>query len=252
MTEWVPSNRDLNRSRVVRFTLAERVQHDVLIVTMVVLMITGLPLLIPGLGTGAGPSAFTIRTFLHRFSGAVMIGLAVFHSSWILFTRRGRRDIGRMTPTLQDLKDLVHHVKYQLGKVDEPPPYDTFDPFEKFEYLSVVWGSVVMIVTGLMMWFIEMTLTIFPLWIYDLVVLIHGYEAVLAFTAIIILHLYNVHLKPGVYPMSRVWLDGKVTLREMKEHHPRQYARWLEQERARRAAQPPVSVESDGKGDPTS
>jgi hypothetical protein len=58
---------------------------------------------------------------------------------------------------------------------------------------------------------------------------------VLAFLAVILGHLYNVHLKPGVFPMSRVWLDGKMTLRKLKEHHPREYGRWLKAQRIQRA-----------------
>ncbi|HEX9728861.1 MAG TPA: cytochrome b/b6 domain-containing protein [Gemmatimonadales bacterium] len=235
MAEWQPYEPDLDQLYVVRFTIAARVQHYVLIVTMTVLLITGLPLLIPGIGPRVVEGGFAFRTFAHRLAGAVMIGLSLFHVGWALLTREGRRDFTFMLPTLQDLRDLVHFVRYQLGKVDEPPPYDKFDPFEKFEYLSVVWGTIVMIVTGLTMWFFEFVLRLFPKWVYDVAVLIHGYEAVLAFTAIILLHLYHVHLKPGVFPMSRVWLDGKMSVRHLKEHHPRAYARWLEEQRLQRS-----------------
>ena len=87
-----------------------------------------------------------------------------------------------------------------------------------------------MVITGIMMWFFEFTLQIFPKWTYDMARLIHGYEAILAFLAVILGHLYNVHLKPGVWPMNRVWLDGKMTAMELKQHHPKEYERWLEQQ----------------------
>ena len=118
----------------------------------------------------------------------------------------------------------------------EPPPFGKFDPFEKIEYFAVVWGSAVMVATGFMLWFFEGTLRIFPFWVYQLVLMIHGYEALLAFPAIILWHLYNVHLKPGHFPMSRVWLDGKITLRELQEHHPREYRAWLRRQRIQPAA----------------
>ncbi len=35
---------------IIRFTVAQRVQHIVLVIVFVVLIITGLPLLIPGIG----------------------------------------------------------------------------------------------------------------------------------------------------------------------------------------------------------
>ncbi len=234
MPEWEPSETDLDRITVERFSLVERVQHIVLIASFTVLIITGLPLLIPIVGAHLVEGTFGIRTFLHRFSGTVLILLSAFHMGYVLFTERGRREFGHIMPRVQDIRDVIHHFRFRLGKVDEPPPFDKFDPFEKFEYFAVVWGSVIMIVTGLMMWFIELTLRVVPLWVYNVALLIHGYEGLLAFLAIILWHLYNVHLKPGVFPMSRVWLDGKMTLREIRAHHPREYAYWLRNERGKR------------------
>lgn len=230
MTEWQPSPAELNRTTVVRFTVAARVQHIVLIVSFMVLIVTGLPVLVAGAGGWAMQGLFTLRTLLHHIAGVVLIGLGVYHTFWISFTEEGRREFGSVLPRVEDARDLVHFLKYQFGKVDAPPPFDKYDPFEKFEYLAVVWGSLVMVITGLMMWFFEITLQVFPKWTYDLVRLIHGYEAILAFLAVILGHLYNVHLKPGVWPMNRVWLDGRMTAKELREHHPREYERWLEQQ----------------------
>ncbi len=230
MPEWKPSPRDLNRMTVARFTLAARIQHIVLMATFTILILTGLPVLVAETGGWAMKGLFTLRTLLHHTAGAALIGLGIYHAIWISVTEEGRREFGSILPRIEDVRDLLHFVRYQLGKVDEPPPFDKYDPFEKFEYLAVVWGSIVMIVTGLMMWFFELTMQVFPKWAYDLARLIHGYEAVLAFLAVILGHLYNVHLKPGVWPMNRVWLDGEMTLKELRDHHPRAYERWLQEQ----------------------
>lgn len=240
MPEWEPYEADLDRTLVTRFSVAERVQHIVLMASFTILIVTGIPLLFwdtPAIRIFGG--IFSVRTSLHRVAGSVLGLLAAYHVLYALFTRQGRRDFARIVPRAQDLRDLVHHVRYQLGMADEPPPFAKFDPFEKFEYFAVVWGSAVMVATGLMMWFFEATLQVFPKWVYDLVLMIHGYEALLAFLAIILWHLYNVHLKPGVFPMSRVWLDGKLTLRELKRHHPKEYGRWLRQQRIQRVSEVP-------------
>ena len=228
MAEWQAREPDLDRVVLIRLTLAERIQHWVLIAIFVTLILTGIPLLFPAevIGPIFG-SAFPIRTWVHRIAGALLGLLAGYHVLYVLFSPAGRRNFARMAPRVQDWYDLVHHVRYQLGRTEVPPQFDKFDPFEKIEYFAVVWGSAIMVVTGLMMWFFEATLRVLPKWGYDLVLIVHSYEALLAFLAIILWHLYNVHLKPGVFPMSTVWLDGKVTLREIKQHHPRQYQRWL-------------------------
>ncbi|MBI2535567.1 MAG: cytochrome b/b6 domain-containing protein [Gemmatimonadetes bacterium] len=232
---WEPYAGDLDRTVVMRLTIAERVQHIVLMVSFTVLIVTGVPLLFPETPLiQVWGGVFSVRTFLHRFAGVTLAGLAAFHVLYVLFSEEGRRDFGWMAPRLQDVKDFVHYLKYQLGKVhepDEPPPFGKFNPFEKIEYFAVVWGSAIMVATGFMMWFFEVTLRVFPKWVYDLVLLIHGYEALLAFLSIILWHLYNVHLKPGVFPLGKVWIDGKITLRDLKEHHPREYRSWLRRQR---------------------
>lgn len=232
MSEWTAYEHDLDQT-VVRFTLAQRVQHIVLIVVFTVLIVTGLPLLVPHVGTRLVGGVFAARTVLHHFAGVALLLLGVFHVVYVAVTADGREAFQRLLPRLQDVRDVAHHVRYQLGRTDVPPPFDKFDPFEKFEYLAVVWGSLVMVISGFMMWFFETTLRLFPKWVYDLILAIHGYEAVLAFLAIILWHLYSVHLRPGVFPMSRVWLDGKITLRELKRHHPKEYEHWLRAQRVR-------------------
>ena len=118
---------------IIRFTVAERVQHIVLMLVFVVLLVTGLPLLIPGIGPRVAEGAFAFRTFAHHFAGVALLLLGVFHVVYVIVTAEGRSDLWRMVPRIQDVRDVVHHVRYQLGKVDEPPPFDKFDPFEKFE-----------------------------------------------------------------------------------------------------------------------
>jgi len=50
-------------------------------------------------------------------------------------------------------------------------------------------------------------------------------EAILASCAIMVWHFYEVHLKPGKYPMSTIWLHGKISAHELEEEHPLQYRR---------------------------
>lgn len=233
MADEAAREQHLDRVVVTRLTVAERVQHVVLMVSVTILMLTGLPLLLPEIGTHIVGGVFSVRTFLHRFAGSVLIGLTGFHVVYVLVSEDGRRNFRHMLPRLHDVRDFAHHVRYQLGKADAPARFDKFNPFEKFEYFAVVWGSVVMIITGLMMWFFEVTLRVFPKWVYDFALLIHGYEALLAFLAIILVHLYNVHLKPGVFPMSRVWLDGKMTAGELQERYPLAYERWVREQHMR-------------------
>jgi len=64
---------------------------------------------------------------------------------------------------------------------------------------------------------------LFPKYVFDVFVAIHSYEAILAFLAIIIWHMYNVHFAPAAFPMSKVWLTGKISREQMMREHPLEY-----------------------------
>jgi formate dehydrogenase gamma subunit len=210
-----------------RWTLAQRVQHIMLMISFFVLMITGAPLLLPNVEiinrifTDAG--AFALRDFLHRAAAVLLMLTCFYHILYVLFSRRGNRDLRLMMPRLDDLKTFYQSILYDLGKRDQPPLTGRFNLIEKFEYYAVAWGSLVMILTGLALWFEEAAMALMPKWMFDIILEIHSFEAILAFLAIIIWHLFNAHLHPRVFPMNRVWLDGRISREDLKHHHPLEY-----------------------------
>ncbi len=238
---------------VERMNLSERVQHLVLMISLLILIITGFPVLFFELSFWRvvffSPVFFYIRGLLHRIAAVMLIGLSIFHIFYVIFSKDGREFFKAMLPKWKDVSDafgtFMHYLgftrylksrgiltgffeKYPYWLFHELPKYDRYDFRQKFEYWAVVWGSFVMIITGFAMWFVEVTISIFPLWVYDVCRIIHSYEAILAFLAIIIWHMYNVHLNPEVFPMSKIWINGKITLKELREKHPLEYERLIE------------------------
>ena len=53
----------------------------------------------------------------------------------------------------------------------------------------------------------------------------HSDEALLAALAIFLWHFYNVHLRPSIFPMSWVWLTGRISAGAMYEEHVEEYER---------------------------
>jgi cytochrome b subunit of formate dehydrogenase len=211
----------------VRMNLAERWQHGLLAASFIVLILTGLPVLSGEVGllrliTGR-TSAYALRGLLHRAAALVLIGDLVWHLAYTAFTPRGRRNIRDKMPRWQDLADVLAVFRRRSPR----PEIGRYGFVEKFEYWSLLWGSAIMIVTGFFMWGTGLSLRLFPLWLHQVFVVIHGYEAILAFVAIIIWHMYTVHLRPGVFPMSRVWLDGGITGADLRRFHPLEYRRIL-------------------------
>ncbi len=240
-----------------RMNLAERLQHILLILSMGTLMLTGLPLIFSEFkifkSIFAFGSAFYIRGVLHRIAAVVLIVNIVFHVFYTVFTPRGRSNFKEILPRFRDVKDawglFWHNVgitrfllKQGVGTklfakhpgllFEKEPEFGRYNFIEKFEYWAVAWGSFVMIFSGFFMWKVELSLTIFPLWVHDIFVIVHGYEAMLAFLAVIIWHMYNVHLNPEVFPMSKIWLNGRITGHELRTLHPLEYRKILEKRRA--------------------
>jgi len=112
------------------------------------------------------------------------------------------------------------------------PRFGRYNFIEKFEYLAVGWGSVIMIGTGVLLWAPHVSLMFLPKWVMDIAFAVHSWEAILAFLAIIVWHMYNVHVNPAVFPMSRVWLTGRISLHELRENHPLEYERLIQHQNA--------------------
>ncbi len=237
----------------IRMNLSERIQHILLIITFFVLIVTGLPVFfykVPFLKSiFFTEQSFYVRGIFHRIAAVLMILNLIWHIFYSLFTSRGRENLKEMTPEIKDVKDAFEIFWHNIGITrflykrgilrrffvshpywlfEKPPSYGRYNFIEKFEYFAVGWGSIVMIISGFFMWNVELSLSLFPLWVHDIFIILHGYEAILAFLAVIIWHMYNVHLNPEVFPMSKVWLNGKITGKELRTLHPLEYQKILQ------------------------
>jgi len=215
-----------------RFNLNERFQHGVMALSFIVLAYSGFALKFPDewwaaplswLGTGEEG-----RRLIHRFAAVAMVGICIYHLGYAALTRRGREHIKTMRPILKDVRDFAQMIRYYLGKSAQRPAFDRFSYVEKLEYWALVWGSAVMTITGFALWFENFSLQFVPKWGLDLVTVIHYYEAWLATLAIFVWHFYWVIFNPQIYPMSLVWLTGRMSEEEMAHEHP------LELEKIRR------------------
>ncbi|MDO8585568.1 MAG: cytochrome b/b6 domain-containing protein [Armatimonadota bacterium] len=210
-----------------RFSLSQRIQHIVLMTSFILLIITGMPVLFAespaSRAVVQSMGGMTVRAALHRVAALMLIGVCVYHAFYVLYSRRGRDDFGEMIPGVKDIKDMIGMLRYYIGLSMQKPRFGRFNFIEKFEYLAMGWGSFVMVLTGLILWFEDQAMMVLPKWLMDVTTIVHSYEAVLAFLAIVIWHLYHVHLNPEVFPMSKVWLTGRISEHELKERHPLEY-----------------------------
>lgn len=215
----------------VRFGRNFRAQHMLMIISVVTLIITGMPLKFPEYALSKFIiidllGGLQISTLIHRIGAVGLIIVALWHLLYTFFSRVGWRDFILMIPRPSDVKDAFNTVLFYLGKRNSGVRFGRFSFIEKFDYWAVYWGMIIMICSGSIMWYKEL----FSKELFDIAREAHSDEGLLATLAIIIWHFYNVHFNPEVFPMSWVWWHGKLTETEIKHHHPLEYAEIMETE----------------------
>ena len=147
----------------------------------------------------------------------LLVVFGIWHVIWVLTSRHGRREMKAMLPRLKDFRDLVDNLKYHTFRSKREAWIGRFGYPEKVEYWSLVWGIILMTVTGIVLWFPEATVRLFPSWTIAASQTIHFYEAWLAALAIVVWHFYFVIFDPVVYPMDTAWFTGKAPLGRVLE-----------------------------------
>ncbi len=205
---------------VLRMGRSQRWQHAVLATSFIMLAITGFALKFPDswvamlMGSSEG-----FRRWSHRIAGIVLLVVGLYHLIYLLRTREGRQLVKDLFPIRKDLADVIAMVRYLVGLSPEKPKIGRFGYAEKMEYWAVVWGTFLMGVTGLMIWFKMDVTQWLPRWAVDVALTIHYYEAILACLAIVVWHFYHVIFDPDVYPLNMACWDGKVSEHWHKEEH---------------------------------
>jgi cytochrome b subunit of formate dehydrogenase/nitrate/TMAO reductase-like tetraheme cytochrome c subunit len=220
-------------SLYLRMTVNERIQHITLAVSFILLVITGFMLRFPDAWwvrhiRDLSENAFEMRSLLHRIAAVVMVIVSLYHVYYVAFTNRGRQLIKDLLPVYKDLTDAIGVAKFNLGFSKVKPKLDRFSYVEKAEYWALIWGTIVMTITGVIMWFDNTFMGLFTKLGWDIARTIHYYEAWLAFLSIVVWHFYFVIFNPDVYPMSVAWFKGTLTEEEMAEEHPLELERLKE------------------------
>ncbi|HET8646760.1 MAG TPA: cytochrome b/b6 domain-containing protein [Vicinamibacteria bacterium] len=221
-------------THVVRFRAFERALHGVLMVSFLGLAFTGAPLLFADqewalrLATFLGGYGVTGK--LHRFFGALMIVIFMVHVARVLHRVLVKKETGilwgpdSLVPQPSDALQLVQHFRWFVG-LGPRPRFDRFTYWEKFDYWAVFWGMGIIGTSGVLLWLPQVFSRFLPGWLFNIALVVHGEEALLAVVFIFTVHFFNGHLRPEKYPMDTVIFTGRVPLHEMKEERPAEYER---------------------------
>ena len=217
-----------------RFSRADRVMHAVLMFSFLGLALTGLPLLFSHEAWAATLArvfgGFQTAGTIHRICAVLMIGVFTTHLGRIWHRLFVRKDLAMlwgpssMVPQPRDLFEMIAHLRWFVG-LGPQPTFDHFTYWEKFDYWAVFWGMGIIGGSGLMLWFPEVFAWVLPGWVFNIAMVVHGEEALLAVVFIFTVHFFNGHLRPEKFPMDSVIFTGRVTIREMEEERPAEFDR---------------------------
>lgn len=207
-----------------RFHWVQRVEHIILLTSFTLLGITGLPQKF----STAGWAQALVHLFggiettrlIHHICAIILMFLAIYHIldiGYKIFVRRTRLS---MLPGIQDIKDAFQAFFYNLGLLKKRPQMGRYTFEEKAEYWALIWGTVIMGITGFMMWNPIITARFLPGEIIPASKAAHGGEALLAVMAIVVWHMYGVHLKR----FNKAMFTGKQSEEEMLHEHPLELA----------------------------
>ncbi|NIR42652.1 MAG: DUF4405 domain-containing protein [Gemmatimonadetes bacterium] len=214
---------------VMRFDKSQIVQHLLTTIAFIVLVVTGFALRFPEAWWVEGLTELgmteTVRADLHRIFAVVMIVTAIYHMYYIFLTDRGRVEFRSIVPSWRDIRQAYDNLRYYTWQSDRKVKFERYDYTQKAEYWALIWGTILMIITGLILWFPQLAVKVFPAWIVPAAQTVHYYEAWLATLAIVVWHFFFVIFHPEEYPMSWTWLTGRMSESSVKRHH----AGWYEE-----------------------
>lgn len=228
-------NSNSGPQEIERFNIQFRIQHIILFTTFLVLAFTGWSLKYPEVEYSpilvkiwGGPK---MAGKIHVASGITLILDFLYHILYVGYlTITGKIQINPLTtiiPLPKDIVDAYKNILYFLGIGKEKPKFGSYNYMQKFDYWAVFWGMLIIGVSGLALAFPTTAALFIPSWttnwVWELLFIMHSDEALLAIVFILFWHFYNEHLRPDVFPMSWIWITGKISLEDLKEKHALEY-----------------------------
>lgn len=236
-----------------RFGMTERLFHTGLAICFMMLSVTGLSWMFIETDFGRGLATlfgdYHGAILIHRLVGVALMVLFAVHLFYILHRVDWRHPDRLAGPDslvwkMSDFSAFWHHLKWLVGKADHPA-FDRWAWWQKFDYWAVWWGTMIVGITGLVMFDPILTSNYLPGWTLNVARWVHKIEALLAMTHIFVVHFFIESYRPRAFPLSDHVFHGAANLEELRLEHPEWIARLVTENRLRNltVTQPPRPIQ---------
>jgi formate dehydrogenase gamma subunit len=162
---------------------------------------------------------------MHRVAGVLFILLVIQHLVVAAVGIIRLRWQASMIIQMKDFQDAITNLKYYFGIKNHPAACDRFDYKQKFDYWGVLVSNLIMIVTGLVLWFPITTSRYLYGEFIPAANVIHTNQSLLVILIIVIWHVYNSIFSPEIFPFDTSILTGYLPKERMVREHPLELAR---------------------------
>ncbi len=220
-----------------RFTFLWRLAHLAVLLSTMMLVLTGMSILYSDswwapivVRLFGGPQ---VTAIVHRTCASIFISIFFIHIVYVAIRlkRKGRsfRWFGpdSLVVRWQDFRDVIAMFKWFFG-FGPRPAFERWTYWEKFDYWAVFWGIAIIGGSGAILWFKAEVAQFLPGWVFNLALIFHGEEAVLAAVFLFTVHFFNNHFRPDKFPLDTVMFTGVMSQDEFKREHPLEYDRLVQ------------------------
>jgi formate dehydrogenase gamma subunit len=212
-----------------RFTISQRWEHAVLLLSIATLLFTGLP---QKYNTSAwsqviisSPERLNTIQQVHHIAALVLTALVLYHLGRAVYLIARRKLSGDILPTVQDIKDAWNMLLYLVYIKKQKPLFGKYNFEQKVTYWFLFFSIGIMIVSGFTMWFPEVITRVLPGGVIPGAIMAHSTEAIVTVIFIVIWHFYHVHIERLNLSIFSGWLNEE----DMRTYHSLEYESLLKQ-----------------------